>query len=409
MKRCDAIVMGAGVAGSACAILLAQSGWSVVLIEKQEFPRRKVCGECIAASNLALFDALGIGASFDALAGPPLRRVWWCAGDTVIDTALPPLPGARPWGRVLGREQLDTLLRDRALAAGVCVLQPCTARSVERVGMQHRCVAVDADGRSHTLQAPLLIDAHGSWQHGPCDAPRPRAARGADLLAFKANFSGANLAPGVLPVLAFDGGYGGMVQGDRGLLTLACCIRRDRLQRWRAQHPHMAAGAAIQVQLGEEIRAVRDALRRAQRDGAWLAVGPIRPRIQRMPRHDGVLLLGNAAGEAHPILGEGISMALQSAFLLSRRLLAGEPDAAAAYARDWRRAFVRRIRLAALYAHLAMQPQAGRALLALLKMQPRLLAFAARAGGKTRCAIDARRWQESPDRHTNMRRDARGS
>src|SRR6185369_12016136 len=60
----DAVIVGAGPAGSSAAILLARAGWSVALIEKQAFPRRKVCGECIAASNLPLLDALGVGGAF---------------------------------------------------------------------------------------------------------------------------------------------------------------------------------------------------------------------------------------------------------------------------------------------------------------------------------------------------------
>ena len=43
----DAVIVGAGPAGSAAAFLLARAGWSVALIEKEVFPRRKVCGECV--------------------------------------------------------------------------------------------------------------------------------------------------------------------------------------------------------------------------------------------------------------------------------------------------------------------------------------------------------------------------
>ena len=63
-NRFDAVIVGAGPAGSTAAILLARAGWSVALVEKQRFPRRKVCGECLAASNLPLLDALGIGVAF---------------------------------------------------------------------------------------------------------------------------------------------------------------------------------------------------------------------------------------------------------------------------------------------------------------------------------------------------------
>ena len=50
--RHDALIVGAGPAGSAAARLLAQAGWSVALVEKAEFPRRKVCGEFISATTI---------------------------------------------------------------------------------------------------------------------------------------------------------------------------------------------------------------------------------------------------------------------------------------------------------------------------------------------------------------------
>ena len=410
--RYDAIIVGGGVAGSSCAILLAQVGWSVALVEKQAFPRRKVCGECIAATNLTLLDTLGIGEKLRAIAGPPLLRVAWCAGETTIEADLPKLddklhpgrnyPGINyKWGRALGREHLDTLLLDRAREVGASILQPCTVRSVELQEGRQRCVVIDTSGCEQTIEAKILIDAHGSWQQGPlADNARPRRTRASDLFAFKANFSSACLADGKLPVLAFAGGYGGMVQADHGLLTLACCIRRDRLHRWRKQHRGLAAGDAVQILLEQEIRAVREALQGAHREGAWLAVGPIWPRMGNARLADGVFAVGNAAGEAHPILGEGISMAIQSAFLLCEQLLTGSSKIGAGkigagYPSSWRRAFASRIRLAALYANIAMNPMANRAALPLLRRWPQLLSLGARLGGKARCAVDSCRYAES--------------
>ena len=70
----DAIVIGAGPAGSAAARLLAQAGWSVALVEKAEFPRRKVCGEFISAPTMPVLKACGIAAPFIAAAGPHQLR-----------------------------------------------------------------------------------------------------------------------------------------------------------------------------------------------------------------------------------------------------------------------------------------------------------------------------------------------
>ena len=94
----DAVIIGAGPAGSAAAILLARAGWSVALIEKQRFPRRKVCGECIAASNLPLLAGLGLEALMAREAGPELRHVALMRGNGLALAAMPSARDARyPW------------------------------------------------------------------------------------------------------------------------------------------------------------------------------------------------------------------------------------------------------------------------------------------------------------------------
>jgi 2-polyprenyl-6-methoxyphenol hydroxylase-like FAD-dependent oxidoreductase len=393
-SRYDAIVIGSGVAGATAAILLAQAGWAVALVEKAAFPRRKVCGECIAATNLPLLDALGVGDELAATAGPALERVALYAGAEALSAPLPPLPGApTSWGRALGRDRLDALLLQRARALGATIWQPWGVKEVVRTDLEYECRAVkSATGETAVLRAPVVVAAHGSWEPAPGAAPQRRArARPSDLFAFKANFTDAALAQGLLPVLAFPGGYGGLVLADAGRLTLACCVRRDRLRAWRAETPG-AAGSAVEALLRESCAGVRDALRGARRDGPWLSVGPIRPGIRPAWDARSGFAVGNAAGEAHPILGEGISMAIQSAFLLCRRLVAQREQALAgahaplghAYARDWRRQFAGRIRWAAALAHVAMRPRVAAVLLPALRRWPGLLTAAARIGGKVR-------------------------
>ncbi|HTA64683.1 MAG TPA: NAD(P)/FAD-dependent oxidoreductase [Xanthomonadaceae bacterium] len=387
----DAIVVGGGPAGSTAAILLAQAGWSVALIEKQSFPRRKVCGECIAATNLPLLHALGIGDRFDAIAGPEIRRVALYAGDTALHAPLPAFEAPHAWGRALGREHLDTLLIARAAEAGATVLQPRSVRRIERDGAMQVCHTAGADHRNIAFAAPVLIVAHGSWEADPSQESRHRPQRDSDLFAFKANYRDARLDPGVLPVLAFPGGYGGIVVGDHARTTLAFCIRRDALRKARAEHPSRKAAHAVLAHVEAHCRGARDAIVGAEPEGTWLGVGPIQPGIRKPYRDDGAFAIGNLAGEAHPILGEGMSMAIQSAWLLCKRLVAHRnelmtgragTEVGCDYARVWRSSFTRRIRLAALFAHLAMRPDASRALLPLLRRWPGLLMHGARAGGK---------------------------
>lgn len=403
--RLDAIVIGAGVAGSATAVWLARAGWTVALVEKQAFPRRKVCGECIAASNLPLLDMLGVAPALQAGSGAELRRVTLMHGEQAASAELPAAHHAghpeHRWGRALGRETLDTMLVQAARAAGALVLQPWSVQSLGGGAGDWWCEARSAGAAGlRRLAAPLLIDAHGSWEAGPAlawhGAAAPPLRHKADLLAFKANFSATQLDPGAIAVLALDGGYGGMVRAGEGIATLACCIRRDRLSALRSDAPGVAAGDVVQAWLERSCAGVREALRGAVREGPWLAAGPLRTGI-RVHAGDGVFRVGNAAGEAHPILGEGMSMALQSAALLCTHLLsagrASLPTRAglvapaqaalhARYAADWQRSFGPRLRVAAAFAHAASRPRASALLMRVLRAWPHLLTHGARWGSK---------------------------
>ena len=389
----DVVIVGAGPAGSTAATLLARAGRAVALVERQPFPRRKVCGECIAASNLPLLEALGIGpAAFAALAGPPLRNVAILQGDrTVVGEIAAARSEAHQWGRALGRETLDPLLLERARAAGATVLQPWSVLSLSGERGDHRCLVQSADGERAELRAPLAILAHGSWEPLRADrADKRRRRRAGDLFGFKADFRDAKLPAGVLPVLSFPGGYGGMVVADGGITTVACCVRADRLKALRAAQPAVPAGDVVEAMLKRACAGVAAALDGAVRDGPWLASPPLDPGIRLRP-DDTVLRIGNAAGEAHPIIGEGMSMAMQSAWILCGLLLAAktDTDVAARYEAEWRRQFAGRLRLASVLAHGAMRPRLSAPLLALAARWPRVLTAGSRWSGKVRCAADA--------------------
>ena len=401
----DAVVIGAGPAGASAAILLARAGWSVALVERQRFPRRKVCGECIAASNLPLLDALGIGPQFARLAGSELRRVALMRGGETIFAPLPAVESeTHRYGRALGREHLDTLLANEAVAAGATLLQPWSLQAIEGEAGRFRLRVQpvgDADGEQ-LLEAALVVAAHGSWEPLPSErAVLRRARKPGDLFAFKANFRASSIPADLLPVLSFEGGYGGMVVADDGLATLACCIREDRLDRDREAVPGERAGSVVEAILRRECAGVAAALEGASREGAWLASGPIRPGV-RLGANDGIFRVGNAAGEAHPIVGEGISMALQSAFVLAsligpRRTAMVAPDTCAAmqsrwlrdYENRWRQRFAQRLRVAAAFAYVAMRPWAASAAWPVAKRWPGVMTEGARWSGKTRYVAEA--------------------
>jgi flavin-dependent dehydrogenase len=365
--RFDAIVIGAGPAGATAARLLAAGGWRVALVEKEAFPRRKVCGEFLSTPTHAVLDACGVGAAFRDLAGPIVRRIGLFSGDTVVTARQ-----QRDWGRALGREHLDTLLRDAAVTAGAELFQPAELIALRRDGANYHCRLKTGD----EIAAPIVIAAAGSWLVKPplaVTAPE----KPSELFAFKAHFSGGALTPGLMPLLAFPGGYGGLVASDGGRLSLSCCIRRDVLAAIRRQGE--AAGEAVLRHLAATTRGVAAALEGTAPAGTVLAAGPIRPGIRR--RFDGgIFFTGNLAGEAHPVIAEGISMAIQASHLLARLLLQQGAAAGPAYAAAWLRRFGPRLWAAALFAQAACHARAPAT--ALVKTAPSLLTWGAALSGK---------------------------
>lgn len=390
----DALVVGGGPAGASTAVLLAQAGWKVAVIEKTPFPRRKVCGEFISETTWPMLRKLGVADELLGIAGPVVRRVGLYAGTAMITTNMSG-PATQPaeGGRAVGREQLDTILLARAATCGAHVLQPWTLTGFTSIDDQYHChVTEKSSQQTREMRTLFIIAAHGSWESGtlPTQAPR-RPAKAADLIGFKAHFLNDSLPADLMPLIAFPGGYGGMVHTDGERVSVSCCIRRDQLEICRRRWPHERAGVAVLAHIKAHCKGVADALAPARLDHNWLSAGPLRTGIRSFGG-GGIFAVGNAAAEAHPIVAEGISMAIQSACLLCDQLI-GPRDTQltrevldsvhVAYETAWRRNFSRRVHVAALYAHLFMRPLGARVATALLRCAPQLLNVGAQWSGKT--------------------------
>jgi flavin-dependent dehydrogenase len=362
MASFDVLVIGGGPAGATSALLLARAGRKAALIEKTAFPRRKVCGEYIAPPAVAFLHSLGIPAE------ERVRRIAVWANNRSLQAPLP-----APYASTLAREDLDTVLLEKAREAGATVFQPLKALALEKSSSGLICKTESVE-----IEARTVVAAHGSWEPGALPTQHRRGEpKASDLLAFKAHFRGAAFDAHTIALVPFPGGYGGVLQLDDGRATFACCLRRDALEALR--EPGMAAGESVFRHTLRTSTEFKNYFGNAKLQGPWLASGPLRAGSRPLHR-DGIFAAGNAAGEVHPLIGSGISMAMRSASILSPLLdaaLRGEMtmDAAArAYEMQWRAEFARRLFWSSCFVRLVGRASPAR----LVAHAPWLLTLAAK-------------------------------
>jgi geranylgeranyl reductase family protein len=310
----DAVVIGAGPAGSAAAIALGRAGRRVVLLDRHAFPRDKPCGDLIGARALAAARRLGVPvAELDGY-----RRM---TGATIV-TASGPLELA-PRGelgrwflagsdaRVVPRIVFDDVLAGQAVRAGA-ELRRGAARAVGPWDGRGRVVRVETDGGSEEIVARAVIVAGGyGCRISPDVAPRERddgPPRGIAMRGYLRGVTGA---------------------ADR----IAFCLDRWLLPGYGWVFPLPDGGANVGVGRlvsngANEQEGLGELWRRLTQDPAspvasWLrdAVPDGRPRVWPLdlgPRRrrlvgDGLLVAGETAGFVGPLTGAGIAFALESA------------------------------------------------------------------------------------------------
>jgi 2-polyprenyl-6-methoxyphenol hydroxylase-like FAD-dependent oxidoreductase len=346
-----------------------------------------------------LLSGLGVAPKLLEIAGPPVRRVGLYAGDVIVDSPMPaprstpwgPAPsGEVAWGHAVGREHLDSALLGAAGKAGATIFQPWSALAAAEDSEGCAVTIASAQGATLALRARVLVAAHGSWERGELPTQRRRSHGPRDLLGFKAHFRDSRLPAGWMPLVLFPGGYGGLVHSDGGRTSFSCCVRRTALRACRRAHPGLAAGEALLLHVMESCRGMRDALEGSRPEAAWLSAGPIDPGIRTLARGR-TFVAGNAAGEAHPLVAEGISMAIQSGWLLGTGLAGADGFSNAALARvarryeaAWRENFAARVRTSSIFAALTTTPAIAGASIAALRGLPAILTWGARWSGKAR-------------------------
>lgn len=310
MNSFDVAIVGAGPAGSAAAISLARRGYAVALIDKERFPREKLCGDFINPSNWPMLEQLGVTRQLfmqDHEIVTAFRITADCGA--TAEAALPSSDGAPVRGLGLRRFFFDQILLKKAQEQGVTALTGCRIKTLQRQADGWR-VGYGLDQSLEELTARVLIGADGrnSWvaHHLGLASGAPR---GGSHIGFQLRFKYSQFLRGRVEIHLFPGGYAGVLGLGDGTIKLGMAADRRRLGA--RVGGRVGVDALIESQLLQNPH-LKEILRLSE------PVGPARSTypVYFSPRRsvdDGVLLIGDAARVNEPVSGEGIFFAMRSA------------------------------------------------------------------------------------------------
>jgi len=374
----DCVIAGAGPAGSVAGVLLARAGARVLIVDRESFPRDKLCGDTLNPGAVALLQSLGLW-------GGPLEKAPALAGMMLTGPTerVEGRYGAGIAGRAITRRELDAWLLDRAIAAGArfepgeIVRGPLVDSSrdvpvvrgliLARRGDSSQvlrlpaAMTLGADGRRSVLARALGLSRH------------PRKPR---RWAFGVYATGVDGTTDLGEMHIRPGSYLGIAPLGDGRCNV-CAVTGPRpagptpldvVRRVIGRDPAIAARFA-----------------RAEFAGPVHVLGPLAVETIA-PGVDGLLLAGDAAGFVDPMTGDGLSLAIRGAMLAAREvqtvLEAGVFDGAVARLEAARRQSLgRKVRFNRVVRAIVEEPWAIRLAEAAAAMAPDVIRRAVRYAG----------------------------
>lgn len=264
----------------------ARMGAKVLLLEKDRFPRQKVCGEFVSSESLALLHGLLDDNRFHSYPQMFTSRIF-------LDNTTVTLPVSPP-AQSIPRFELDAALFQAAQRAGVTAKENVTVSDVRRSEI-FRVVTEE-----NTFAAKAVINATGRWSK----LTQFNVAGKEKWLGMKAHF--AEPAPSQsVDLYFFPGGYCGVTPVGADSVNVCAMVRAD-------------VAHTLEEVFAKEARLW-------QRSRPW---EPLFPTVTTSPLYfrepvtesDGLLLAGDSAGFIDPFAGDGISLALQSGTLAAESI-----------------------------------------------------------------------------------------
>ena len=325
------LIVGAGPAGASLAIRLEQSGFEVSLIEREDFPRHKLCGEFISPECLSHFQELGVLDSMLSAGGGRITQTVFYAPNGKNVVVPTEWFGNSSGALSLSRAEMDFRLLEKAREVGVRVLEETQAVGILfEKGLVYGIKVKSKDGKTYEIAADLTIDATGranvlgklaeksflTQSRQDAKSPSEKIQNSKfkiqnRLVGFKTHLKNVNLEKNRCEIYFFRGGYGGLSRVENGLANHCFLIKSDVVKEFNGD-----AEKIVEEVIFKNKRAA-ETLKEAVPVLDWLAVSVGGFGLKNLNPAANLFSVGDSAAFIDPFTGSGMLMALESAKILA--------------------------------------------------------------------------------------------
>lgn len=362
----DPLILGAGPAGCAAAIMLGKQGFTARLLDRDAEVGDPLCGGFLSWRTAAQLHELGIDVA--ALGAHHVHELRLFRGDRMERCALP----QAAFG--LSRRALDTAMRAAAIAGGADLIID-TVRGFD---------SDQVTGASDSYDFDSLFLATG--KHDVRGQSRPRFSDDPALglrIRLPASPQRGELLNGAIELHLFDGGYAGVVLQEGASANICLALRKSALAR-QSNDPRL-----LMEELAQQTPALAKRLGEDWRDARVETIGAVPYGYIAKQTQHGIFRLGDQAAVIPSLAGEGISIALASGQMAAQHWREGGASCAAQYQRNFATVARRPVAVARLARKLAETRIGARAGLLAMHYAPAIIALmadATRIGSKSRLA-----------------------
>ena len=356
----DVIIVGGGLAGLTSAIHLTKYKKRVLLIEKNNYPKHKVCGEYVSNEVVPYLNFLEIDPfNFGAVKIKDFQLT--TTNNKLVSIKLP------LGGFGISRYSLDAILADKARDQKTAILQEV----VTNIEFKNDCFSVETKtGKKFTSK--IVIGAHGKRSLLDKKIDRNFIKNKAPYLAVKMHVKGF-FPKNIVALHNFKGGYCGVSKVENEVINLCYITNYSAFKKYKNIQEFQEKTVFKNTYLKDIFTNTTPVFQEP------LTISQISFETKK-PVEKNIIMCGDSAGMIHPLCGNGMSMAIQSAQIASTLILKyinGEikerSELEKQYIRKWRKEFRIRLKTGHFIAMLFRQNTIAAFLLSILKRIPFLL------------------------------------